>query len=529
MTSGRRVVITGVSSHWGSELGAPARARPRGRVHRRDRHRAPAGRSRADRLHRGGHPQPGPLPAAAGDRGRHRRPLRDPLVPASRASPRGSLHDINVIGTLQLLAACERTDDAGARRRPRLGGDLRMRGGGAVASSPRTWPGGCRCGPASSATSPSSRATSRTSPAATRSRAAACCAISRRSAPDLDTPLVRYLSLPVVPTQLGFDPRLQLIHADDATGALEAAVRNPVRGAVNVAPVGLDLAEPDPAPRAAAVVADPAPAVRPGARAARRAARRRPALRRCGPPPALRPRRRQPPAAATRSATSPAFDALGRGQRLRVEGGLAARSGPGSIPASWIGQAAGTGRDGGAARRAPGSPPRRVEAMPWPTSSASMRHGVEDGLDPLAAAQTAVGDLPRALGTTVERLLRRMRGEYHEDEWGFDEEFAEAVFPLFEFLYDVWWRVEADGRRQRAGARARAAGRRTTPGSLFPFDASMMTSGDHEGAPAAALAALHGPRLGVRAAVPLLIHAPGGRRPREPPQRRARCSSRTSS
>jgi UDP-glucose 4-epimerase len=51
-------------------------------------------------------------------------------------------------------------------------------------------------------------------------------------------PLVRYLSLRVVPTQLGFDPRLQLLHADDATGALEAASRNPVRGAVNVAPSG---------------------------------------------------------------------------------------------------------------------------------------------------------------------------------------------------------------------------------------------------------------------------------------------------
>jgi len=56
--------------------------------------------------------------------------------------------------------------------------------------------------------------------------------------PDIDTPLVGYLALPVVPTQLGFDPRLQFVHSSDATGALEAAVRNPVRGAVNVAPSG---------------------------------------------------------------------------------------------------------------------------------------------------------------------------------------------------------------------------------------------------------------------------------------------------
>jgi len=56
--------------------------------------------------------------------------------------------------------------------------------------------------------------------------------------PGLRAPLSRYLSLPVVPTQLGFDPRLQLIHADDATEALVQATMAPVRGAVNVAPSG---------------------------------------------------------------------------------------------------------------------------------------------------------------------------------------------------------------------------------------------------------------------------------------------------
>jgi UDP-glucose 4-epimerase len=56
--------------------------------------------------------------------------------------------------------------------------------------------------------------------------------------PALDTPLVRYLTLPAVPVQLGFDPRLQFLHAEDATAAIEAAVANPVRGPVNVAPDG---------------------------------------------------------------------------------------------------------------------------------------------------------------------------------------------------------------------------------------------------------------------------------------------------
>jgi UDP-glucose 4-epimerase len=54
----------------------------------------------------------------------------------------------------------------------------------------------------------------------------------------LDSQVTRYLSLPAVPTYLGFDPRLQLVHEDDALDALVAAVGRPVRGAVNVAGPG---------------------------------------------------------------------------------------------------------------------------------------------------------------------------------------------------------------------------------------------------------------------------------------------------
>jgi UDP-glucose 4-epimerase len=54
----------------------------------------------------------------------------------------------------------------------------------------------------------------------------------------IDTPLTRYLGRPVVPTQLGFDPRLQFVHDEDAVLALEATVQRPARGAVNVAGEG---------------------------------------------------------------------------------------------------------------------------------------------------------------------------------------------------------------------------------------------------------------------------------------------------
>ena len=80
---------------------------------------------------------------------------------------------------------------------------------------------------------------------------------------------------------------------------------------------------------------------------------------------------------------------------------------------------------------------------------------------------------PRPLRDAVERLSQRLRGEYHEDEWGFDEQFAEAVYPLFEFLYDTWWRVEADGVRH-VPSHGRALLVSNHAGSLFPFDASMI-------------------------------------------------------
>ncbi|MEA2002290.1 MAG: NAD-dependent epimerase/dehydratase family protein [Actinomycetota bacterium] len=51
-------------------------------------------------------------------------------------------------------------------------------------------------------------------------------------------PISRYLRLPLVPTRLGYDPRLQLISETDAVRALEYAIDNPHGGAFNVAAAG---------------------------------------------------------------------------------------------------------------------------------------------------------------------------------------------------------------------------------------------------------------------------------------------------
>ena len=51
----------------------------------------------------------------------------------------------------------------------------------------------------------------------------------------LDTPLARMLRLPVVPEIFGFDPRLQFVHEDDVTGALAYVTLRDVPGVYNVA------------------------------------------------------------------------------------------------------------------------------------------------------------------------------------------------------------------------------------------------------------------------------------------------------
>ncbi len=56
--------------------------------------------------------------------------------------------------------------------------------------------------------------------------------------PNVANPLSRYLTLPIVPTMLGFDPRVQLTHEDDAVAALEHALDHRIEGTFNIAGAG---------------------------------------------------------------------------------------------------------------------------------------------------------------------------------------------------------------------------------------------------------------------------------------------------
>jgi UDP-glucose 4-epimerase len=164
---------------------------------------------------------------------------------AVTAMPRGvggraSMKELNVIGTMQLLAACQNSDTV--RR-------LVVKSSTAVyGSSPRD---------------PAMFDESMPAKAVPKSGYAKDCAeveayvrgFSRRRpgvtvtvfrfanfiGPMVDTSLTRYLSLPVIPTALGFDPRLQLIHTDDATEVLRLATIADHPGVFNVAGVGVIL------------------------------------------------------------------------------------------------------------------------------------------------------------------------------------------------------------------------------------------------------------------------------------------------
>jgi 1-acyl-sn-glycerol-3-phosphate acyltransferase len=103
------------------------------------------------------------------------------------------------------------------------------------------------------------------------------------------------------------------------------------------------------------------------------------------------------------------------------------------------------------------------------------RSGLTAGNDLPVALVESGGALPRELRDALDRLLRRLAGDYEEDEWGFDEEFADALLPFLEFMYDRWWRVQTIGALNvpshgRALLVANHAG-------IVPWDATMISVG----------------------------------------------------
>ena len=77
--------------------------------------------------------------------------------------------------------------------------------------------------------------------------------------PRIDTVFTRYFALPVVPTVLGYDARVQLLHEEDALAVLERAASHEIPGTYNVAADGVLLLSQ--AIRRAGRIAVPVPSV----------------------------------------------------------------------------------------------------------------------------------------------------------------------------------------------------------------------------------------------------------------------------
>jgi UDP-glucose 4-epimerase len=229
----RRVLITGVGSYLGTLVAARLERdpeveavvgidtrRPKTGLERTELHDADVRDPEIARL----------IKEAAPDAVLHNKIVRQPGPGMSSRA----MHDINVIGSLQLLAACERVPSIQS---------IVIRGSagiyGAEPHAPqflgeemtRLFPLRTRFQRDVAEIENYFETFSRRRPQVT------CTMLRYQPAigPSLDTQITRYLSQAACPTYLGFDPRIQLVHEHDALEALLAAIRNPVRGAVNVA------------------------------------------------------------------------------------------------------------------------------------------------------------------------------------------------------------------------------------------------------------------------------------------------------
>jgi len=154
------------------------------------------------------------------------------------AGGRVSMKEINVIGTMQLLAACQRSPSL--RR-------LVVKSTSAVyGSSPRDpalfsedlvgqVPPRNGWGKDSVEVEGYVRGFSRRRPDVD----VVTLRLANLIGPAIRTPMTDYFALPVIPTVLGFDPRLQFLHEDDGLEALRLAALGDMSGVVNVAGDGV--------------------------------------------------------------------------------------------------------------------------------------------------------------------------------------------------------------------------------------------------------------------------------------------------
>ena len=154
------------------------------------------------------------------------------------AGGRSSMKEINVIGTMQLLAACQKAPSVRKL---------------VVKSSTTVYGAGPR-DPAMFTEEMAPRAIHQTGLSKdavevegyvrgfARRRADVCVTTLRMAnwiGPQTDSPMTRYFALPVVPTVFGYDARLQFLHENDGVEAIHHATVNDLPGTFNLAGDGV--------------------------------------------------------------------------------------------------------------------------------------------------------------------------------------------------------------------------------------------------------------------------------------------------
>ncbi|MCW2690022.1 MAG: nucleoside-diphosphate-sugar epimerase [Mycobacterium sp.] len=157
---------------------------------------------------------------------------------APRAGGRAALKELNVMGAMQLFAACQKAPSV---RRVVLKSTSEVYGSSARDPVLFTEDGSSRRPPGEGFARDSIdiegyvRGLGRRRP----DIAVTILRLANMIGPGMDTALSRYLAGPLVPTVVGHDARLQLLHEQDALGALERATMAGRPGTFNVGAAGI--------------------------------------------------------------------------------------------------------------------------------------------------------------------------------------------------------------------------------------------------------------------------------------------------
>lgn len=155
-----------------------------------------------------------------------------------RSGGRATLKELNVMGAMQLFAACQKAPSV---RRVVLKSTSEVYGSNPHDPVVHTEDGSSKRPPREGFARDSvdiegyARGLGRRRP----DIAVTILRLANMIGPAMDTTLARYLAGPVVPTVFGHDARLQLLHEQDALGALERATMAGVAGTFNIGANGI--------------------------------------------------------------------------------------------------------------------------------------------------------------------------------------------------------------------------------------------------------------------------------------------------